>query len=67
MNISTLEKMARQALKGGSIAAESNMLLKNGSLTLVERNSLRTPHLQGAGNSAPAGSVVYSGPQTAWM
>ena len=60
MNFNTLEKMARQALKGMSIVENSNMMATNGYLSPAEHRSLTSLSWQIAAN-VQATSGVASG------
>jgi hypothetical protein len=51
MNLNTLEKMARQAMKGTNVSEKSNGLAKMGMITRAEHRSLNSFVWQ-SGNSA---------------
>ena len=57
MNLNTLEKMARQALKGANVSEKSNGLAKMGMITRAEHRSLNSFAWQSSG---PAGTCALS-------
>ena len=50
MNINTLEKLARQIVKGGDIQQKSNAMLSSGYITPAEHRSLKSLSWQIAAN-----------------
>jgi hypothetical protein len=62
MNLNTLEKVARQAMKGGDVAEKSNAMLKSGFITPTEHRSLNSLSFQIAANMKANGAAegVYA-------
>ncbi|HEX9987392.1 MAG TPA: hypothetical protein VGE45_02815 [Chloroflexia bacterium] len=50
MNLNTLEKMARQALKGANVSEKTNGLAKMGLITRAEHRSLNSFAWQSGGS-----------------
>jgi hypothetical protein len=72
MNVSILEKMARQTLRGEDVAEKSNEMLHTGVITPAEHKSLRSLSWQIAANvqynngSGP-GTASFVQPQIRWL
>ena len=71
MNLNTLEKMARQALKGMNIVEKSNMMATDGYLSPAEHRSLTSLSWQIAANvqatsGAAAGTYAIVQPNRFW-
>jgi hypothetical protein len=68
MNLNTLEKLARQALKGTDVAPKSSNLVARGRISSTEHRSLTNTNWQIATNGSAA-TVAYVGlaPQGAWL
>jgi hypothetical protein len=65
MNLNILEKLTRQAVKGGNIAAKSNQMLNGGFITPAEHRSLASLSFQIAANvQANAGAGTIAAPKT---
>ena len=59
MNLTALEKLARQAIKGGNTSKNSRMMLNNGFITPAEHRSLSSLSWQIAANvRADSGGVA---------
>jgi len=58
MNLNTLEKIARQTIKGGNVAENSNNMLKNGFITPAEHRSLTSLSWQIAANMKANGGAT---------
>jgi len=58
MNLNALEKLARQAIKGGNTTMNSRMMLDNGFITPAEHRSLSSLSWQIAANVQANGSVA---------
>ena len=75
MNLNTLEKLARQAIKGNDMGEKSRMMLNNGFITPAEHRSLSSLSWQIAANvransAAAAGTWAASddtGSDRAWV
>jgi hypothetical protein len=72
MNLNTLEKMARQSLKGMNIVEKSNMMAANGYLSPAEHRSLSSLSWQIAANvqangEAAAGTYAIVQPNRIWF
>ena len=64
MNIKTLERLARQALKGSNLTAQSDAMLKSGYITAAEHRSLKSLSWQIAANVQANGTMVLSAGDT---
>jgi len=62
MNLNTLEKIARQAMKGGDVAEKSSAMLRSGFITPTEHRSLNSLSFQIAANMKANGAAegVYA-------
>jgi hypothetical protein len=63
MNINSLEKVARRALKGEDVAEKSNEMLHSGVITPAEHKSLKSLSWQIAANvqyNSGSGASTYS-------
>ncbi len=67
MNLNTLEKLARQIVKGENTAAKSNAMLKNGYITPAEHRSLSSLSWQIAANANPNSTARAGTYYTCWM
>lgn len=72
MNINTLEKIARQVVKGSDVAEKSNEMLNSGTITPTEHRSVQSLSWQIAANvqangGAAAGTLPYIKPAVAWL
>lgn len=71
MNVSALEKMARQALNGEEISAESDSMLVGGAINAAEHRSLNSLSWQIAANVQASGStsstMTWAEPTRAWL
>ena len=66
MNLNTLEKMARQALKGANISEKSNGLVKMGMITRAEHLSLNSVAWQSGGAAGTYARMAGDGTQAFW-
>ena len=72
MNVSILEKVARQALSGEDVTEKSNEMLHNGVITPAEHRSLKSLSWQIAANvqynngSGP-GTTSFVRPNIRWI
>ena len=72
MNLNTLEKMTRQALKGTNIVEKSNTMAANGFLSPAEHRSLTSLSWQIAANvqandGSVAGTYAMIRPNRIWF
>lgn len=72
MNLNTLEKIARQAMKGGDVTEKSSAMLKSGFITPTEHHSLNSLSFQIAANMKANGAAegVYASKEATdgwWM
>ncbi len=58
MNLSTLEKLARQIIKGEKIGEKGNVMLRNGFITPAEHRSLSSLSWQIAANANATGTAA---------
>ena len=58
MNLNTLEKLARQAIKGSDMSDRNRMMLNNGFITPAEHRSLSSLSWQIAANVRANGNVA---------
>jgi hypothetical protein len=71
MNIITLEKVARRALRGEQIGKESDKMLGSGLISAAEHRSLKSlswqisANVQFDGNAA--GTMTWAEPCRAWL
>ncbi len=65
MNLNTLEKLTREAVKGNNVAGVSNEMLKSGFLSPAEHRSVQSLSWQIAANvNATAGGGAVAAPPT---
>jgi hypothetical protein len=73
VNISVLEKLARQALNGRNIVAKSNKMLNSGTITPIEHRSLQSlswqiaANVQANGGTAAGTYAIGREPMAAWL
>ncbi len=58
MNLNALEKLARQAIKGGNTTMNSRMMLNNGFITPAEHRSISSLSWQIAANVRADGGAA---------
>ena len=58
MNLTALERLARQAIKGGNTTMNSRMMLNNGFITPAEHRSLNSLSWQIAANVRANGGAA---------
>ena len=61
MNLNALEKLARQAIKGGNTAMNSRMMLNNGFISPAEHRSISSLSWQIAANVRANGNGAAAG------